>query len=250
MYIVAAFGHDPTVHYKGVEGSLRDPVSEVDEAVEAMIRAGVDDAFPAHDVLGEESPERPTSDRAIVWAVDPIDGTSNFVNGFPLFCASIGLLHQGVPVVGAVWCASTHALRPGVYHARADGALCFDGEPLRRWSGLGSRRGLAGAPHAPETRGRWDVRKTGSAALECAFVAAGTLRLARFDQPNIWDVAGGIALALAAGCEVREGRGGAWRRFEGFADPRAGPDARVRREWRAPLLIGEPREIECFSAGP
>jgi myo-inositol-1(or 4)-monophosphatase len=65
-----------------------------------------------------------------VWAIDPIDGTTNFVNGFPLFAASIGMLHRGCPVVGAIWCSTSYALRAGVYHARAGGALRFEGEPL------------------------------------------------------------------------------------------------------------------------
>ena len=55
---------------------------------------------------------------------------ANFVNGFPLFAASIGVLHQGRPLVGAVWCSTSHALRAGVYHARAGGARWPTGRPM------------------------------------------------------------------------------------------------------------------------
>ena len=112
------------VEYKGdaeAAHALRDPVSEVDRNVELLIRAKLADRFPGHDILGEESEERPGRESDFVWAVDPVDGTTNFVNGFPLFAASIGVLHRHVPVAGAVWCSATHALRPGVYHARAGG---------------------------------------------------------------------------------------------------------------------------------
>src|SRR5690606_37346522 len=119
--IKTALGRTLAVRYKeNAEGdiSLRDPVSEVDHDVEGMIREKVAALFPGHDVLGEESEERPARDHDVVWAVDPIDGTTNFVNGYPLFAASIGVLYRGKPVVGAVWCSTSHALRAGVYHAR------------------------------------------------------------------------------------------------------------------------------------
>ena len=107
--IVTTYGGIFTVRYKtGAAGglsSLRDPVSEIDRRVETLIRARLAERFPAHDVIGEEMEERPGRDQDCVWAVDPIDGTTNFVNGFPMFAASIGVLHRGVPVAGAVWCS-------------------------------------------------------------------------------------------------------------------------------------------------
>ena len=59
--------------------------------------------FPDHGIIGEEVSESADPDCEYVWVVDPIDGTSNFVNGFPLFASSIGVLHQGRPIIGAVW---------------------------------------------------------------------------------------------------------------------------------------------------
>ena len=171
--------------------------------METLIRARLAERYPEHDIIGEEIEERPGRDAEFVWAVDPIDGTSNFVNGFPLFAASIGVLHRGRPVVGAVWCATSHRLRPGVYHACADGDLYFDNEAAEPQVNPAIRRRLAGVPDCATDHGPWDGRKTGSAAIECALVAAGLLQVARFEQPNIWDVAGGLPLVLAAGGEVR-----------------------------------------------
>ena len=179
-----------------------------------------------------------------MWAIDPIDGTTNFVNGFPLFAASIGVLHGGRPLVGAVWCSTSHALRAGVYHARAGGALCFEGEPLVLEPNESVRRHLAGEPRASADNSLpWDVRKTGSAAIECAFVAAGLLRVARFAQANIWDVAGGAALVRATAGDVRTKTAQGWitlERFEIKKSPAAAFAAGVsrsfsasRRRWRA-----------------
>jgi hypothetical protein len=92
-------------------------VSEVDRATEILVRARLAERFPQHDIIGEELDERPGRGADFVWAVDPIDGTANFINGFPLFAASIGLLYRGYPLVGAIWCSTSHTLQSGVYHA-------------------------------------------------------------------------------------------------------------------------------------
>src|SRR5690606_27589074 len=95
--IVTALNRTFTVSYKGKPGTFRDPVSEIDRKIEMLIRARVSERFPDHDVLGEEFTERPGAGSEIVWAVDPVDGTTNFVNGFPLFSASLAVLHRGDP---------------------------------------------------------------------------------------------------------------------------------------------------------
>lgn len=235
----AMFGQALSVAYKGDadnQAAGRDPVSEVDRNVEVMIRARLADRFPDHVVIGEEMPESGAG-HAVTWAIDPIDGTANFVNGFPLFAASIGVLHEGEPVVGAVWCATTHALRPGVYHARRGGPLRFDEDAVIPRAGLDLKRRLAGEPQ-PLPRGDlpWDVRKTGSAAVECAFVAAGLLRVARFETPNLWDVAGGVTLVQAAGGEIRTaGPDGRWESFERFEGPLG--------RWKRAMVLGDPEAV-------
>ena len=168
--IVNSLGKLLAVRYKGVpeeEPHWRDPVSEVDGHVEQLIRARLAERFPGHDILGEEIEERPGRGHDFIWAVDPIDGTTNFINGFPAFAASIGVVHKGQPIVGALWCASTHALRAGVYHAHRGGPLHFDNEPLKREHNPDIRRRLAGEPDLAQDRLHpFEVRKTGSAAIE------------------------------------------------------------------------------------
>jgi len=242
--IVNALGGMLSIKYKtdaiakeGAEATYRDPVSEVDHRVEVLLRARIAERFPSHDIIGEEINDRP-GDRPyaeFVWAVDPIDGTANFINGFPLFAASIGVLYHGRPVVGAVWCATSHALRSGVYHAHVGAPLQFDEVPTDLKVNPSVQRRLAGDPGGGKNFGfLWDTRKTGSAAIECAFVAAGLLRVSRFERPNIWDVAGGLALVRAAGLDVYTIEKGEWRTLDHFS----GPDGDIRR-WRQPLIIGD-----------
>jgi myo-inositol-1(or 4)-monophosphatase len=240
--ITTALGRVLAVRYKGAaagEAPPTDPVSEVDHAVEVLIRARLGDRFPDHGIVGEEIDEEPDAGgRAdLVWVVDPVDGTLNFVNGFPLFAASVGVLHRGRPVAGAVWCSTSHALRAGTYHAREGCPLRFEGEPLPERHNPSVQRHLGGEPGtAPAGRYPYDIRVTGSAAIECAFVAAGLLRVARFERPNIWDVGGGLPLLRAAGCEVR-GRspgGSAWAPLERFEG-----EGRGLRYWTQAMILGQ-----------
>jgi myo-inositol-1(or 4)-monophosphatase len=245
--ITHALGRSLAVRYKTDrpdEHILRDPVSDADVKVEKMIREYVERHFPDHAVLGEEMGADTLAEREYVWAIDPIDGTSNFVNGFPLFACSIGVLRHGLPVVGAVWCATTHALRAGVYHAQAGGPIYFDEDRIERRTNPTVRRLLVGEPDP--IRGEaaaWEGRKTGSAAIECAFVAAGLLRAARFEHPNVWDIGGGIALVLAAGHEVRQRNGGGWARLDSF-----GAAMKELQSWNGDLAIGEPHALNLICA--
>jgi myo-inositol-1(or 4)-monophosphatase len=233
--------------------SLRDPVSEVDGRIETLIRERLAERFPTHDIIGEEMLERPARDHDFVWAIDPIDGTTNFVNGFPVFAASIGVLHHGRPVVGAVWSSISHALRPGVYYATDGGKLRFEGEDVTPKLNPQVRRRLAGVPSARASdTSDWETRTTGSAAVECALVAAGLVQVARFAAPNIWDVAGGLALLRAAGCDVRRAESDGWAEMETFMPMQRGGNAADLRHWRAGLVVGAPEAVArmCAAATP
>ncbi|MCY4456306.1 MAG: inositol monophosphatase [Chloroflexi bacterium] len=220
------------------------PVSEVDRAVEDFLRERLAERFPDHGILGEEIDTHPDRDAAFVWIVDPVDGTTNFVNGFPLYAVSIGVTHHGLPVVGAVWCSTGHALRPGVYHAHLGGALHFEGEPMpvgRPASGVTRKLGAGPAGSPGRFRG-WDIRVTGSAAIECAFVAAGIFQYAVFTAPSIWDVAGGVCLSQAAGLSVMtNGPRGveAFSRFEAPVEVQADREPSLR-DWRQFIAMGQP----------
>jgi myo-inositol-1(or 4)-monophosphatase len=250
--IVRTLGGIFRVRYKSGQStdkvSLSDPVSEVDGRIEQLIRSRLAERFSDHDIIGEEMPDRPARGHDFVWAVDPIDGTTNFVNGFPVFAASIGVLHRGRPVVGAIWSSISHALRPGVYHATEGGTLRFEGDDVTPKLNPTVRRRLAGMPVTSASAERdWETRKTGSAAVECALVSAGLMEVARFSSPNIWDVAAGLAMLRSAGCDVRRNDNGRWTPMDCFLPIKPGDHADLRY-WRDGLVVGAPHAVESMCA--
>src|SRR5207249_11137083 len=82
--------------------------------------------FPDHGLLGEEHADDIAAEAEHVWVIDPIDGTSNFASGLPLWGISIGLLERGIPVVGCIWVPVGPTRGPGSYHARVGGGAWFD----------------------------------------------------------------------------------------------------------------------------
>jgi myo-inositol-1(or 4)-monophosphatase len=212
----------------------RDPVSNVDRETEVWLREQISARYPTHGIVGEEFDDS-SANSDFIWCIDPIDGTTNFVHAFPMFACSIGVLHRAKAVVGAVWCSTSHELRPGVYHARDGGGLRFEDHALRRRAPIeGVICRLTGEPGgAIDCDLPRDRRATGSAAIECALVAAGSMRWALFGRVHVWDVAGGVALAQASGlkCWTRDDEG--WTEFSAFTVP-AG---RTLRDWREPLLL-------------
>jgi myo-inositol-1(or 4)-monophosphatase len=219
----------------------RDPVSETDRAVETLVRERVGERFPGHDIIGEEVEIHPDTAEDFVWVVDPVDGTANFVNGYPLFCVSVGVLFNGEPVAGAIWCASTHALHPGVYHAHRGGGLHFDGEPFGGVPSSDVRRRLSAAPGgSPGRTASWDHRVTGSAAIELAFVAAGIFQSSWFGGLTIWDMAAGVLLVQESGRRVVTRRGGTFEEFERFEAPSEVREEREPslRDWRGLIIAG------------
>jgi myo-inositol-1(or 4)-monophosphatase len=242
-YIFAASAEPPVVDFKppGPGGAPNsNPVSSTDRAVESMLREQLAAEFPEHAIIGEEFGVRPGLS-PFTWAIDPVDGTTNFVNGLPLFASSIGVLYRGWPIAGAIWCACTHAFAPGVYHACAGGPLQFSGDPLQRRA-QGGWRGLASEPgRAPTYAGSWDTRVLGCSTLEFAFVAAGLLSFAFISRPKLWDVVAGLVLLEAAGCRAVSQRGSRWDTLLYFE---AAHDVTELARWSEPVLLGDELALE------
>ena len=202
------------------EKKPNDFVTQVDLASEQAIVRVLLGAFPGHAVRGEESQEahgNPGADH--VWIVDPLDGTTNFIHGYPAYSVSIALAIGGRIEHGVV----LDVCSGEVYHASlGQGAFC-NTVPLR----VAPRAGLDGAlvatscPYRPgpgfdahmrmlgEVMGRVAaIRRSGSAALDLAWVAAGRCD-ASFDLGlNAWDVAAGSLLVTEAGGRVGNFHGG------------------------------------------
>jgi myo-inositol-1(or 4)-monophosphatase len=203
--------------------SARDVVTEADHLSEALIVDRIRARYPADAILAEETGEHravageaPTSGRGRVWIVDPLDGTVNYANGLPVFCVSIGLVADGVPVVGVI----VDPTRDEWFGATVDGPATLNGRTVRasvkdRLSDFVISMALSG--RAAATRSR-NVRKAiriprsmGSAALALAYVGNG--RFDAFVQQgglSAWDVAAAGLIAQRGGARVTSMDGGPW----------------------------------------
>jgi myo-inositol-1(or 4)-monophosphatase len=186
-----------------------DFVSAADRAVEALIAARLAAAFPDDALLGEESGRSITADSAsLVWVIDPIDGTANFVRALPDWCVSIGLLVEGRFEIGVIYVPTLDEL----YAAqRGQGAFC-GGKPIHasdRTAIAGSTIGLDYSFGRPSADHRAQIaalhahggeyRRNGSVAVSLTRVASGALDGFIELHLNAWDVAAGIVLVQEAG---------------------------------------------------
>jgi len=204
--IVRAMEHIERLHIK--EKSENDFVTEVDKAAEKEIIRTLLGAFPTHSILAEESGVQGESD--FQWIIDPLDGTTNYVHGFPQFAVSIALknkqtIEQAViydPLRQELFTASRgrgahlNDRRIRVTSRRTlEGALLGTGFPFKQQEHLDTYLATFKALF-PMTAG---IRRAGSAALDLAYVAAG--RLDGFWELglNPWDIAAGVLLIEEAG---------------------------------------------------
>lgn len=101
-------------------------VTDLDAAIEARLRARIEDAYPDHGIVGEEDEARQT-DAEFVWVLDPIDGTAPFIAGVPVYGTLIALAHHGIPVIGVIDMPVTNERWVGV----AGEATTHNGTPVR-----------------------------------------------------------------------------------------------------------------------
>ncbi len=209
---LAALGRPMRVDKKGEI----DLVTEVDIAVERQFRAMIADRFPTHQILGEELQEDEAQRRAVpghCWVFDPVDGTTNFAHGLPIFCASLGLEIDGRVEVGAVYDPTRRELFTAErgQGARLNGArlhvsdtqavsesLLVTGFPYDVRRSGSDILGLFG--HFIE-RSR-AVRRLGSAALDLCYVAAGRLDAYWESRLKPWDTCAGALIVEEAGGRV------------------------------------------------
>lgn len=194
-----------------------DMVSEVDRQAEARIIGVIRAAYPAHAILAEESGHHSGTD--FEWVVDPLDGTRNYLRGLPHFAVSIAVRRRGRVEQGVVF----DPVRQEMFAASRGSGASLDNRRIRVATGNGLRDAMiaTGVPakrladldaqtaesHALCREGAI-LRRSGSAALDLAYVAAG--RLDGFWEWGLrpWDIAAGILLVREAGGIVA-GRGGA-----------------------------------------
>ena len=189
-----------------------DFVTQIDRAAEQEIISQIRKAYPQHAILAEESGQQ--GEDEVVWIIDPLDGTTNFIHRFPHFAVSIGIQVRGRLEHGVIYAPSTQDL----YCASRGAGATLNNRKLRVSSCKDMDQALIGTgvplrstamdTYVPMLRNVVDktagVRRAGSAALDLAYVAAG--RLDAFWELGLkpWDIAAGIVLVQEAGGVVNE----------------------------------------------
>ena len=197
-----------------------DFVTQVDKAAEQAIIGVIHAAYPDHSILAEESGDTPGARAEYRWVIDPLDGTTNYIHGFPQYCVSIALEHRGVPTHGVVYDPGKNELFTA---SRGRGAF-LDDRRMRVSKCTRLQDALVGTGFPYKEVSRLDlymrqlrtmmtssagVRRAGAAALDLAYVAAG--RLDAFWEMGLsrWDMAAGALLIQEAGGMVADLQGGA-----------------------------------------
>lgn len=191
------------------EKGLNDLVTSVDRAVEEDIIETIYKAYPNHAIIGEETGEHPGEE--FTWVIDPIDGTLNFVHGFPQFCVSIAVLYQDSIEHGVIY----DPISQDLYTASRGRGAQVNGRKIRVSEKIGLTGSLIASSFPYRNREASidkhmdifkeifvkcaDIRRTGSAALNLAYIAAG--RLDGFWESHLqsWDIAAGILMVKEAG---------------------------------------------------
>ena len=201
------------IEYKGDV----DLVTVADRESEKLIVARIRERFPQHDILGEEG-TRQESGAEFKWYVDPLDGTTNFAHGFPVFCVSMGLERKGERIAGVLY----DPTRDELFAAEKGSGATLNGKPMHvsKVAKLNEALVATGFPSHKRhqnpnihfyhqiTLRTHGVRRAGSAALDLAAVARGRVDGFWAFNLNPWDTAAGVLLVEEAGGTVSDFSGG------------------------------------------
>lgn len=266
--IASRFGGPMEVMQKAEREGV-DVVTDVDKESQRLIVSLIEKRFPSHMVLGEEDPpdeEPPAPD--FVWAVDPIDGTKNYINGSAVHAVSIGVLYRGEAVAGAIWTPWPGEKGSVLAHARRAHGTWVDGKRIHVSAAGGTRAdGEDGVPRPgllaavpgglasgykikkPLRGNLGEVRVTGSTCYEMFMVATGSMQYALSGWANVWDFAAGLAIVQEAGGVTMTLDGGGWRPFTGWGGMFNGDaeTSRRLRRWKGPVLSAAPATARFLS---
>lgn len=194
-------------------------ITRQDIEAEKKVLAKIKEEFPDHSILAEES-GRANNNSDYLWVVDPLDGTSNYIMGNPLFVVSVALLYKNEPIVGVIYAPylgeiymaekgegatlGNKKIMVNSQNKLSDAILTFchgsDLKTVKRAIKMYEKLKLLGR----------DMRQLGSAALECCFVASGRTGAIMIPGVKPWDVAAGALIVREAGGKVTDFQGHEW----------------------------------------
>jgi len=185
-------------------------VTQADAQCQKIIIDQIKENYPNHGFIAEEGDEGrlfkqpPRGKDRFWWVIDPIDGTNNFAHRMLFFAVSIAVMYEGEPIVGVIFEPATNLMFTAVKGGQArlnDRPITASEETIDKFASVGLESHFdEGAPSwACEIMKRTRFRNLGSTALQLAYVAKGSMIATIANTPKLWDIAGGAAIAEAAG---------------------------------------------------
>ena len=172
-----------------------DFVTNTDKKIEKILIEELNKAKKNYSILSEEIGVIENSDKDNFWIIDPIDGTTNFLHGIPHFAISIALKNKKEIISGLIY----DPIKNEMFYAEKDNGAFLNNQRIRVSSKRNLNECLFASGGRLEINSKLNIRKSGSAALDLAYVASG-----RYDgyfqkNLNIWDIAAGLILVIEAG---------------------------------------------------
>ncbi len=178
--------------------SLKGPnnfVTNADRKVEEAIIKELDKSKKNFSILTEESGFIENQDKDNFWIIDPIDGTTNFLNGVPHFCISIALFYEKEIIAGVIY----DPIKDEIFYADKNGGSYLNNKSIRVSKKKNFSDGLYGVNFRNNLPENLIIRNTGSAALDLAYVSCGRFDGSLQKNVNLWDIAAGTLLIKEAG---------------------------------------------------
>ena len=183
--------------------SLKGPsdfVSNADLKAEKIIIEEIKKARPNYSIISEEDGSEINKDEKNTWIIDPIDGTTNFLHGIPHFAISIALKHENEIVSGLIY----DPIKDEMFYGEKDNGAFFNNQRIR----VSKKRDLNACLFATGGKIKEEIdlpiRKSGCAALDIAYVAAGRYDGYFQNDLNLWDIAAGLIILKEAGGVINE----------------------------------------------
>jgi myo-inositol-1(or 4)-monophosphatase len=241
-----AFSKIDSAHEVSRKKGFTDLVTEVDKKCESIIIDKIKKEFPSHSILAEESGEH-TSEAEYLWVIDPLDGTTNYAHGYPVFCVSIGIMSDEKVRIGVVYDPS----RDELFTAEEGKGAFLNDKRIKVSETDSLENSLTATGFAYDIKGKLinlknfknmlqkvqAVRRAGSAAIDLCYIACG-----RFDGfwelgLNPWDTAAGELIVKEAGGKITRLNG---TEFSIFDRDISASNGKIHEEMLKELTYSEP----------
>jgi len=238
-------------------------VTEIDHNTQKIIIKNIKESYPHHIIVGEEDNIKSIQKTSeYIWVIDPIDGTTNFVNGIPNFAISIALLKDYEPIAGTIWIPWPNDKKSLIFSSSKNngsslGDLKLD---LNKYKNSNLEEGLISSYSSFSTlignKDRnikpWDKvikgekRVIGTVAYEMALVAKGVIKFGLFGPASIWDFGAGLLLIKEAGgviyfLDENYNLKEKFNSFKPLIEKNKSIDEKIIYEWTGQFLIGDSR---------